>query len=190
MPKWVEEYNMIQAIRSGDKLQYVELIKRYQRCIFNLFCSITNSQSASEELTSQLFATAYTQLKKFRFDISFYLWIYRIALEMGLSYMDRQGWEAVPEDALYNPPAPEDGTTELTPEDQVHSNPEFRRPLRRAFGQLSRKQRRVMVLKYQADCTYEQIYEITGLPEPKSKTIVYRARMSMRKKLLQWQYLK
>ncbi len=185
--RWVEEYNLIQKILAGDGYQYIELVKRYQRPIFSLMCQITNSQGAAEALTRQLFVKTYQDLKKFKFNSSFHMWLYRRALDMGVRFMEGRS-TSVPKDNLYTPFVPEEGVE--YPADEIqHIDADFREPVRKAFALLNRDQRKVIILKYYVELNYDQIDEIMGLPELGGKSIVYKGRMILRKKLIQWGFL-
>ncbi len=185
--RWVEEYNLIQKILAGDNYRYIGLVKRYQRYIFSLMCQITNSQGAAEALTRQLFVKAYQDLRKFKFKTSFYIWLYRRALDMGVRFMEGRS-TAVPKDSLYTPFVPEEGV-EYSAEELQHIDADFREPVRRAFALLSRKQRKIIILKYYVELNYDQINEIMGLPELGGKSVVYKGRMVLRKKLIRWGFL-
>ncbi len=185
--KWVEEYNLIQAVLSGQEYKYAELVTYHQRYIFGLLCQITNSKKAAEELTCEVFVEAYRKLRKFKFETSFYIWVYKMALDKGVRFMENQTVD-IPADSLYATFNPEEGT-EYSEEDIQHTVPEFRAPLRKAYRQLSRKEQRFVIIKYFMELNYEELETVLGYPELKAKYIVYKIRMKMRKKLLQWGYL-
>jgi RNA polymerase sigma-70 factor (ECF subfamily) len=177
---WVEEYNMINAIAGGDKSQYLELVRRYQRTIFELLCRITNSQSEAEELTRKVFVKAYKNLNKFNFKRKFESWIYVMALYMGIDFMFEKNSVEEPADSMYTLP-------EENPE-QFHARSGQRLLLRKAIATLNKKQYAVLVLKYFEDLSYEEIGKELGISEKKVKSRIYKTRELLRDKLTPWNY--
>jgi RNA polymerase sigma-70 factor (ECF subfamily) len=177
---WVEEYNMVNAILAGDKQQYLELVRRYQKSVFSLLCRITNSKAQAEELTCHTFVKAFHKLHKFNFKCKFENWVYMIALHLALDFMKAKDNVNEPADSLYT--LPEENV------EQFHEKAGQRLMLRKAIAQLNKKQQAILYLKYFEDHNYEEISEELGLSGKKVKTITYKIRHLLKTKLTPWGY--
>lgn len=71
---------LITAFQSGDLDVYRYLVERYQERIRNLLFSIFRDRNFIDDLAQEVFIKAYQALPHFRFEASFYTWLYRIAV--------------------------------------------------------------------------------------------------------------
>jgi RNA polymerase sigma-70 factor, ECF subfamily len=71
---------LITAFQAGDKDVYRILVERYQERIRNLLFSIFHDRNFIDDLAQEVFIKAYQALPHFRFEASFYTWLYRIAV--------------------------------------------------------------------------------------------------------------
>ena len=72
--------SLIMLFQSGEKEVYRYLVERYQEKIRNIIYSIFNDPDLVDDLSQEIFIKVYQALPKFRFESSFYTWIYRIAV--------------------------------------------------------------------------------------------------------------
>ena len=81
---------LIHLFQKGDKALYRHLVDRYQEKIRNLIYSIFNETDVVDDLAQEVFIKAYEALPKFRFESSFYTWLYRIAVNRSRDEMRRR----------------------------------------------------------------------------------------------------
>jgi RNA polymerase sigma-70 factor (ECF subfamily) len=74
---------LITAFQNGDRDAYRFLVERYQERIRNLLFSIFHDRDFIDDLAQEVFIKAYQALPHFRFEASFYTWLYRIAVNKG-----------------------------------------------------------------------------------------------------------
>lgn len=82
--------SLILLFQSGEKAVFKYLVDRYQEKIRNLIFSIFNESDIVDDLSQEVFIKAYEALPKFRFESSFYTWIYRIAVNRSRDEMRRR----------------------------------------------------------------------------------------------------
>lgn len=82
--------SLIALFQKGDHTVYKYLVERYQEKIRNLIFSIFNESDVVDDLAQEVFIKAYEALPKFRFESSFYTWIYRIAVNRSRDEMRRR----------------------------------------------------------------------------------------------------
>jgi RNA polymerase sigma-70 factor (ECF subfamily) len=180
MNTWLEEYNIVKATLAGDKQQYLELVRRYQKPVFSLHCRITNSKAQAEELTCHTFVKAYLNLRKFNFTCKFESWVHVMGLYLALDFMKAKGNVDEPADSMYF--VPEENRA------QFRQKAGRRLMLRKAIAQLGRTQQAILYLKYFEDLAYEEISEKLGCSENKARAIVYKTRKHLKNKLSAWGY--
>jgi RNA polymerase sigma-70 factor (ECF subfamily) len=71
---------LITAFQGGDRDVYRILVERHQERIRNLLFSIFHDRDLIDDLAQEVFIKAYQALPNFRFEASFYTWLYRIAV--------------------------------------------------------------------------------------------------------------
>jgi len=71
---------LISIFQSGDRDVYRILVERHQERIRNLLYSIFHDRTFIDDLSQEVFIKAYQALPRFRFEASFYTWLYRIAV--------------------------------------------------------------------------------------------------------------
>jgi RNA polymerase sigma-70 factor (ECF subfamily) len=82
--------SLIMLFQNGDASVFRYLVERYQEKIRNLIYSIFNESGIVDDLTQEVFIKAFEALPKFRFESSFYTWLYRIAVNRSRDEMRRR----------------------------------------------------------------------------------------------------
>ena len=71
---------LIMLVQSGDEGAFRPLVDRYKERVRNLIYSILNDTSIVDDIAQEVFIRVYEGLAKFRFESSFYTWLYRITV--------------------------------------------------------------------------------------------------------------
>jgi RNA polymerase sigma-70 factor (ECF subfamily) len=71
---------LITLVQQGDRGAFRLLVERHQERIRNLIYSIFHEPEIVDDLAQEVFIKAYEALPNFRFQSSFYTWLYRIAV--------------------------------------------------------------------------------------------------------------
>jgi RNA polymerase sigma-70 factor, ECF subfamily len=71
---------LITLVHQGEHAAFRILVERYQERIRNLIYSIFHQTEVVDDLSQDVFIKAYEALPQFRFQSSFYTWLYRIAV--------------------------------------------------------------------------------------------------------------
>ena len=82
--------SLIVLFQSGEKNAFRYLLARYQEKVRNLIFSIFNDSDIVDDLAQEVFIKAYEALSNFRFESSFYTWLYRIAVNRSRDEMRRR----------------------------------------------------------------------------------------------------
>lgn len=81
---------LIVLFQNGDQSVFRFLVERYQEKIRNLIFSIFNEKDIVDDLAQEIFIKVYQALPKFRFESSFYTWLYRITINKSRDEMRKR----------------------------------------------------------------------------------------------------
>ncbi len=71
---------LITLFQSGEEEVFRILVERYTQRVRNLIYSIFNEASVVDDIAQEVFIRVYEALPRFRFESSFYTWLYRITV--------------------------------------------------------------------------------------------------------------
>jgi RNA polymerase sigma-70 factor, ECF subfamily len=187
-----EEKHLIEQAQSGDRMAFEELIRRHDREILRLAFHMLGNREEAREVFQETFLKAYRSLSRFRFESSFYTWIYRIATNVGLDHLRKR--QTLKEEVSYESdseahpdrPALKDTLAATT----YYSNPERRlygkevgARIQEALKTLSEKERLVFELRHYQGLRLKMIGEIMGSTEETAKNYLFRATQKLRSHL-------
>lgn len=155
----IEDQDILRLIRKPETKDrgFRVLIEQHQRRIYQVIRRMVLIHEDADDLTQNTFIKAYRHLDKFREDSGLYTWIYRIAVNETLSFLEKKKnrfFFSVDDhqeklESYIDQPGSLDGN-------------EIEKKLAKALLALPEKQRLVFHLKYQEEMTYEQMAEVTG----------------------------
>jgi RNA polymerase sigma-70 factor (ECF subfamily) len=90
-----EDGGLIDAVRTGSELPFVELTERYRRELRIHCYRMLGSFDEAEDLTQETFLRAWRRRDSFEGRSSFRAWLYRIATNACLDFLDRSRREPV-----------------------------------------------------------------------------------------------
>jgi RNA polymerase sigma-70 factor (ECF subfamily) len=135
----------------------------------------------AEDLSQETFVRAFRHLPSFDPHYKFSNWILRIAHNAGIDALRRRGPDLVPLESdeerrgaaeAVTAPVGEDGLRRLERRDLGAA-------LETAMSGLREEYRRLIVLRYQEELSYDEIARMTGLPLGTVKSHLHRARAEM-----------
>lgn len=133
------------------------LVRKYQQKVYWMVRKMVIDHDDSNDITQEVFIKAWSALEKFRGDSQLYTWLYRIATNESINFLNKK------RKRFFIPI--NDVEAELA--DKLESDPliagdEIQLKLQKALLKLPEKQRLVFNLKYFEELPYEDISEITG----------------------------
>ncbi|GIV35965.1 MAG: DNA-directed RNA polymerase sigma-70 factor [Cyclobacteriaceae bacterium] len=133
------------------------LVRTYQKRVYYHIRKMVIDHDDADDLTQEVFLKIFRHIHHFREDAQLFTWIYRIATNECLSFLQRK------KRRFFLPIG--DVARELSA--KIDSSPhlsgdEIQKKLQKALLTLPEKQRLVFNMKYFDDLSYEQIAEITG----------------------------
>lgn len=172
---------LVAEARRGSQEACRALVERHQHSVYNLVYRLVRDQGVAEELTQDSFVKALGALDGFDPSYRFVTWVLRIAHNTAIDYLRRRRIPTVPIDGSEDQAPPESvlvDRTQRTPL-ELAEQADLRRRLDWALSHLRPEYRRLVILRYLEDLSYEEIVAVVGLPLGTVKSHLHRARAEL-----------
>jgi RNA polymerase sigma-70 factor (ECF subfamily) len=167
------DHILIDRSLKSDHAAYRELVDRYKDTGYRLALQILRHPSDAEDALQEAFTKAYVYLDSYSNKYRFYTWFATIVRNVALSHLKARDWLI----------APLSDDTALPVRSLWHESPELAalasnraHIVREAVNQLPERYRRVLVLRYWHDLTYDEIATLTEQSLGAVKTQIHRAK--------------
>lgn len=179
------EQELLARVRNGQSDAFGAIVRQYQDRIFNTCWRICGNLEDARDLTQEAFLKAYERLDTFKGQSTFYTWLFRIAVNMAISFQ-RSGArrrvvsldhirERTQASRLVSRSSVTDDTTR-----SGTSNLEMQGLVVEAIQSLNHDYRAVLVLRDIEGLDYREIGEILEIPYGTVKSRLHRARQAIR----------
>jgi RNA polymerase sigma-70 factor (ECF subfamily) len=186
-----DDHALVRDVQAGDRLAFEELVRRYDREVLRLALNLVHRSEDARDIYQESFLRVYRNLHRFRFECSFYTWLYRIVTNVALDHLRRRSSrreDQAPVSEEY------DGTSrdffDRQPESNAASNPErvvlgqeLGQRIQEAIDRLSPRERVVFELKHYQGLKLRVIGEMLGTSEETVKNSLFRATRKLRASL-------
>jgi RNA polymerase sigma-70 factor, ECF subfamily len=182
---------LIARLKDRDGQAFDEIVQLYGDKVFSLVYRMLGNRHEAEDVAQEVFITVFKTVDGFRGEAKFSTWLLRIAANQSknrIKYLARRptdGGEV--EDAL------QARATAGTPASVVQAQidgpdvlmeaAELEALMQRAIAALDEEHRLLVILRDVEELSYQEIGEITGLPEGTIKSRLHRARMAIKEEL-------
>lgn len=170
------DLELIQVIRTGDKIAADELVRRHLGRVRNLVFQLVLDHDAADDLTQDVFARMLQGLDSFRGHSTFPTWLHRIALNAAYSFLrqvDRRKTSTLTVDSTVVVAGPDWRLIESEQRDKVTA----------ALGRLTPQFRAAIVLTVMQGLSAGEAAEIEGCSIGTMYWRVHEARARLRDEL-------
>ena len=180
---------LVSRSQRGDESAFEELVYRYDRKVLSIAFSFTRDADDAKDIYQEVFLRVHKALPRFEFGSEFSTWLYRIVMNVCLSYKKRQAARAV---ASLDAPSERDpefsrSETLAAPRgaspDRTAQDGEIRRHVGEAIGALSPQERLVFTLKHMEGYKLREIAAMMDCTEGTVKKYLFTAVAKLRQKL-------
>ena len=184
-----KDYDLIQAINSGQADKFHDLVKRYEQKLYNFSLRMCGDHSDAEDMVQDTFINIFKYLKDFRYETKFKNWMYKVAASTCIK--KRRKSKFAPEKELSldeflpgNETEPPEQVPEwaLIPLDKL-LNEELSAAINQGILSLPKKYRMVIVLRDLEGFSTAETAQILNLSPANVKVRLHRARLYLRDKL-------
>ena len=185
---------LIERAQAGDREAFEALVHRYDRDVLRIALNILHRPEDARDVYQEAFLKIYKNLPRFRFECSFYTWIYRVVTNVCLDQLRRRN--SRPEDQAPELGLHASGDTsggdffDRQQEQGAASDPERRmmgleisRRISTALGQLTPRERMVFEMKHYKGLKLRAIGDVLGTTEETVKNSLFRATRKLRAQL-------
>jgi RNA polymerase sigma-70 factor (ECF subfamily) len=184
----VAERLLLARLKERDEQAFDEIVRIHGDKVFSLVYRMIGNRAEAEDITQEVFITVFKTIDTFRGEAKFSTWLLRIAANQSknrIKYLARRATD--PEgldgggvgDVQASPnAAPLSG--QVDGPDVIVEAAQLDRLMQQAIADLDEEQRLLVVLRDVEEMSYQEIGEITGLPEGTIKSRLHRARMAIK----------
>ena len=78
----MNDTELIREAQRGNRAAFEDLVRQYDSAVLRLAYHLTRSEQDAQDIYQEAFLKAYRNINNFRFECSFYTWIYRIVTNL------------------------------------------------------------------------------------------------------------
>ncbi len=189
----IDERSLVAEAQAGNRAAFEELVRRYDRHVLRLALNVMRRSEDARDVYQEAFLKVYRNLHRFRFECSFYTWLYRVVTNVCLDHLRRR--QARPEDQAPELASDhrEEGITDFFERQREHRatldperrllGKEIQARLLQAMQRLSPRERIVFEMKHYQGLKLRAIGEALGTTEETVKNSLFRATRKLRSQL-------
>lgn len=182
---------LIARLRERDEQAFSEIVRLHGDKVFSLIYRMLGNRQEAEDVAQEVFITVFKTIDGFRGEAKFSTWLLRIAANQSknrIKYLARRPTDGIEVDdagqaeaqaSPHTPPV----QAQIDGPDKMMEAAETEAITQRAIGALDEEHRLLVILRDVEELSYQEIGEITGLPEGTIKSRLHRARLAIKEEL-------
>ena len=177
---------LVDQYRRGDRAAVETLVKRYQRRVYALALGVVRNPEDALDLCQEAFIKVHRYIDRFEGSASFYTWLYRIVVNLGIDHLRRNGKaQTVEYDDALDRSDDASGSTGIFPNRlggtpaQALQNQELRQQILAGMEQLSANHRTVLVLREVEGMSYSDMAKVMRCSKGTIMSRLFHARKRM-----------
>lgn len=186
----VDDTLLIRDAQLGNTAAFEQLVRQYDRAVLRLAVHLTGSQEDGQDIFQEAFLRAYINLASFRFECSFYTWIYRIVTNLCLDHLRKRSSRYRDLTTTISSDGEEEQILDRIADQRAGASPErsmasreLRACIVRAMERLSPRERVVFELKHYHGLRLRTVAGILNTSEGTIKNTLFRATHKLRAQL-------
>lgn len=175
-------------VKQGDTAAFTALVEKYKQPVMNLAFRTLRDETEAEDLAQTAFVQAWKSAGRYEPSAKFSTWLFTIARNLCLNEIRRRHRHPAEsldqtrddsEDQLLH--QVEDRRTSAAPDHVLRG--ELESKVDEALAVLPENQRTALLLCRQEELSYEEIAEVLGCSLSATKSLIHRARETIKAKL-------
>jgi RNA polymerase sigma-70 factor (ECF subfamily) len=186
-----EDDELIRAAQKGDRSAFDALVRRYDRSVLRLALHMLGNEQDAQDVHQDAFIKAYRHLSNFRFECSFYTWLYRIVTNLCLDQLRRRKSRKEDPSTVMDAAGEEMDLMANLQDERASANPareldrkNMHAAIQGALDSLTPRERTVFELKHYQGLKLRTIGEMLSTTEETAKNTLFRATRKLRAKLV------
>ncbi len=189
----VDEKELVRLAKEGDQEAFRQLFERHNRRAYALALGVVKNPDDALDVVQDAFIKAHRYLPKFEGTSSFYTWLYRIVMNLGIDHLrkKKRAKQVDFNDAISHIEAGGGGGEDSLLPKILGSDPgkalirrEIREQISTAMAQLSDNHRAVLTMRELEGMSYEEMAETMKCSKGTIMSRLFHARKNMQEQLL------
>jgi len=175
-------------VRDGDRSAFETLVEKYKQPVINLVARTIGDFTEAEDVAQHVFVQVYKSAHRYEVTAKFSTWLFTIARNLSLNELRRRSRhraDSLDETFAENeehpirqaPDLKTTGPTEQLLRDELEAKVE------EAIAELPEKQRTALLMCRHEEFSYEEIARVIGCSLSATKSLIHRARETLKEKL-------
>jgi RNA polymerase sigma-70 factor (ECF subfamily) len=184
------ENDLIREAQQGSRSAFDALVRQYDSAVLRLALHLTGSEQDAQDVHQEAFLKAYRYLGNFRFECSFYTWLYRIVTNLCLDHLRRRKSRREDQAVMIDSSGEQIDLLSNVSDDRSMANPDrelerkfLGEKIKAALDTLTPRERMVFELKHYQGLKLRTIGEMLNTTEGTAKNTLFRATKKLRANL-------
>lgn len=178
------DFALMERVGAGDHVAFRQLVERHQNAVIGTVAKMLGNASEAEDIAQQVFLRIWKNAKRYRPDAKFTTYLFTITRNLVFNETRRKSRkkEVSSDERAEN----SNLTVEASPDRQPDAEllqAELQRKVDQAIASLPEAQRMAVVLRRYEQLSYEEIATVLELSVSAVKSLLFRARTSLREAL-------
>ncbi|OQY76943.1 MAG: hypothetical protein B6D43_08540 [Ignavibacteriales bacterium UTCHB1] len=153
-----DDTEIIESFRTGNDQAFNHLVRKYQKRVYWVVRKMISDHDDADDITQEVFIRVYKSINEFRGDSSFFTYLYRIAINLSLNFLNKRK-RMNGKRADFDFEISKFESNESSAENLI-DRPRNEKLFKSAIEQLPEQQRAVFVLRFYDNLTYDEISKI------------------------------
>lgn len=182
-----EDDDLIREAQHGERAAFDSLVRRYDQSVLRLALHMLGNEQDAQDVNQEAFLKAYRHLGNFRFECSFYTWLYRIVTNLCLDHLRRRKSRREDPATVIDSRGDEMDLMANISDTRSMANPareldrkSMGESINQALNKLTPRERTVFELKHYQGLKLRTIGEMLNTTEETAKNTLFRATRKLR----------
>lgn len=178
------DFTLMERIGAGDHQAFRELVERHQNAVIGTVAKMLGNASESEDIAQQVFLRIWRNAKRYRPDAKFTTYLFTITRNLVFNESRRKSRkkEVSSDEREENSNCLVEANPDRQPDAEL-LQAELQQAVDAAIASLPETQRMAVVLRRYEQLSYEEIAETLELSVSAVKSLLFRARTTLRESL-------
>lgn len=183
--------DLLKSLAGKDENAFRILVEKYQAMVYKACFHILNNYQDAEDVAQDTFVEAYLSIANFRGEAKISTWLYRIAINKSKNLLRKNRWQALMQ--RFDKYLPGEKSVTFDKEDRsahedmhLFEKSEDQKVLWKAIENLPENQRIAFTLNKYDELSYQEIAEAMQTSLSAVESLIYRAKLNLQKKLMNY----
>lgn len=178
------DHALMERIGGGDHAAFRKLVERHQNAVIGTVAKMLGNPSEAEDIAQQVFLRIWRHAKRYRPEAKFTTYLYTITRNLVFNETRRRSRrkEVSSDEREENSNLSVEASPDRQPDSELLQS-ELQQKVDEAIAALPEAQRMAVVLRRYEQLSYEEIATVLSLSVSAVKSLLFRARTSLRESL-------